>query len=139
MSTARRCTAGAGTIPVLSMPRTLQRAARTWTTLVRGAVLRRDDLRVPIRVQQSGGQPIHAARTRRGLICQARPPPPRPNRTDLRRPPTGATRPAKRREPGPGRLPSDGGHRETRKARTPPEIPVRVAEEPTRGWRNESV
>src|SRR5712691_61891 len=68
MSMERRGTAGAGTIPVIFLP-------VTWAQGVRGPVLRRDDMRVPTRVQQSGGEPIHTAPARRGLPGGARPPP----------------------------------------------------------------
>ena len=60
MSMERRGTAGAGTIPVIFLP-------VTWAQGVRGPVLRRDDMRVPTRVQQSGGEPIHTAATHRGF------------------------------------------------------------------------
>ena len=71
-STTRRGTAVAGKIPVLSMP---SGPAATRAPLVRGAIPRKADMRVPIRVQQSGGEPIHSAPTRR-RDPRARPPPP---------------------------------------------------------------
>jgi hypothetical protein len=63
ISTTRRGTAAAGMIPVLTMPTPLGSPV---ACLVRGAVLRKADMRVPIRVLQNGGQPIHTAPTRRG-------------------------------------------------------------------------
>lgn len=70
-SATRRGTAVAGKIPVLSMP---SGPAATRARLVRGTIPRKTDMRVPIRVQQSGGEPIHSAPTRR-RDPRARPPP----------------------------------------------------------------
>jgi hypothetical protein len=63
ISTTRRGTAAAGMIPVLTMPNP---PGPSVAPLVRGTVLRKADMRVPIRVQQSGGQPTHTAPKRRG-------------------------------------------------------------------------
>ncbi len=71
ISTTRRGTAAAGKIPVLTMP---SPPGGPEACLVRGAVLRKADMRVPIRVPQNGGQPIHTAPTRRGNTAGRSPP-----------------------------------------------------------------
>jgi hypothetical protein len=78
-STTRRGTAAAGMIPVLTMP---SPPGPPVACLVRGAILRKADMRVPIRVLQNGGQPIHTAPTRRGNP-QGRSPPPQLRGLDI--------------------------------------------------------
>jgi hypothetical protein len=69
MSTMRRSAAGAGKIPVLSLPSgQASSLLANRATTVRGDVLRRDDLReFRSAYNSSGGKPIHTAPTRRGF------------------------------------------------------------------------
>ena len=69
MSTMRRSTAGAGKIPVLTLPSgQVSSLFANRATTVRGDVLRRDDLReFRSAYNSSGGKPIHTAPTRRGF------------------------------------------------------------------------
>jgi hypothetical protein len=68
MSMERRGTAVQAQPPYQTCPTAGGRwPAATGASEVRGKVLRRDDMReLPIRVQQSGGQPIHTAPAHRG-------------------------------------------------------------------------
>ena len=69
MSTMRRSAAGAGKIPVLSLPSgQASSLLANRATTVRGDVLRRDDLReFRSAYNSSGGKPIQTAPTRRGF------------------------------------------------------------------------